>query len=120
MCSLGTIIWGYPSNRENLCERPLKLTKISLMLNWCKCFSTYGVSGKKWEYAAKAAVMTILSSFGGGCVGLFYTLFANKGQVLIMDLINSVLGSLVAVTGDYSLIIFLDLIKIWATVQYFV
>lgn len=33
--------------------------------------STYGVSGSKWHYAARAAVMTMMSSFGGGfsCLG---------------------------------------------------
>lgn len=29
--------------------------------------STYGVSGAKWQYAARAAVMTMMGSFGGGC-----------------------------------------------------
>lgn len=57
------------------------------------------MSGQKWEYAAKAAVMTLLASFGGGCVGLFYTIYTNSGMVEIMDLINSVLGALVSITG---------------------
>ncbi|KAL1140722.1 hypothetical protein AAG570_000652 [Ranatra chinensis] len=61
--------------------------------------STYGVTGAKWQYAAKAAVMTMLSSFGGGVVGLVYTLVANSGRTDIMDMINSVLGALVAVTA---------------------
>ncbi|RZF45288.1 hypothetical protein LSTR_LSTR014086 [Laodelphax striatellus] len=61
--------------------------------------STYGVSGAKWQFAAKAAVMTMLSSFGGGFSALIYTLFVNKGFPNIMDLINGVLGSLVAVTA---------------------
>lgn len=30
--------------------------------------STYGVSGAKWQYAARAAVMTMMGSFGGGTV----------------------------------------------------
>lgn len=30
--------------------------------------STYGVSGAKWQYAARAAVMTMMGSFGGGFV----------------------------------------------------
>ncbi|KAF6207295.1 hypothetical protein GE061_018536 [Apolygus lucorum] len=61
--------------------------------------STYGVSGAKWAYAAKAAVMTMVSSFGGGFVGLFYTMYMNSGKANILDIINSVLGSLVAVTA---------------------
>lgn len=58
------------------------------------------MSGKKWEYAARAAVMTLLSSFGGGSVGLFYTMYVNNGLVSVMDLINAVLGSLVSITGN--------------------
>ncbi|XP_075217873.1 putative ammonium transporter 2 [Lycorma delicatula] len=61
--------------------------------------STYGVSGAKWQYAAKAAVMTMLSSFGGGFLALFYSILMNKGHPKIMDLINGVLGSLVAITA---------------------
>uniref|UniRef100_T1IDW3 Ammonium_transp domain-containing protein n=1 Tax=Rhodnius prolixus TaxID=13249 RepID=T1IDW3_RHOPR len=61
--------------------------------------STYGLSGLKWAYSAKAAVMTMLSSFGGGIVGLTYTLIINRGNANILDIINSVLGSLVAVTA---------------------
>lgn len=30
--------------------------------------STYGVSGAKWQYAARAAVMTMMGSFGGGII----------------------------------------------------
>lgn len=29
----------------------------------------------KWQYAARAAVMTMLGSFGGGCFGLMYVLY---------------------------------------------
>ncbi|XP_061726604.1 putative ammonium transporter 2 [Cydia pomonella] len=61
--------------------------------------STYGVSGAKWQYAARAAVMTMMGSFGGGCFGLIFTLVKNKGKADVMELINSVLGSLVSVTA---------------------
>ncbi|CAB3261989.1 unnamed protein product [Arctia plantaginis] len=61
--------------------------------------STYGVSGAKWQYAARAAVMTMMGSFGGGCFGLLFTLVKNKGKAVVMDLINSVLGSLVSITA---------------------
>ena len=65
----------------------------------CNHYSTYGVSGSKWHYAARAAVQTMLGSFGGGCVGLGYSMFLREGRLDIMDLINSILGSLVSVTG---------------------
>lgn len=61
--------------------------------------STYGLSGAKWEYAAKAAVITMLSSFGGGVFGLGYSLTYHNGGVDIMHLINGVLGALVAITA---------------------
>ncbi|XP_037045515.1 putative ammonium transporter 2 [Bradysia coprophila] len=61
--------------------------------------STYGVSGAKWQYAARAAVMTMMGSFGGGCFSVLFTLTKNDGRADIMDLINGVLGSLVSITA---------------------
>ncbi|KAM3956130.1 ammonium transporter [Aphomia sociella] len=61
--------------------------------------STYGVSGAKWQYAARAAVMTMMGSFGGGCFGLLFTLIKNKGKAEVMELINSILGALVSITA---------------------
>lgn len=61
--------------------------------------STYGVTGSKWSYAAKAAVMTMLASFGGGMFALPWSLSKNKGKVDIFDLINGILGSLVGITA---------------------
>ncbi|KAK4884898.1 hypothetical protein RN001_001169 [Aquatica leii] len=61
--------------------------------------STYGLSGPKYEFAARAAVMTMLSSFGGGFVSLFYSLIRLKGKMEVIDIINGVLGSLVSVTA---------------------
>lgn len=53
----------------------------------------------KWQYAAKAAVMTMMSSFGGGCFSLGYSLIRNKGKLDVLDIINGVLASLVSVTA---------------------
>ncbi|XP_046395400.1 putative ammonium transporter 2 [Ischnura elegans] len=66
--------------------------------------STFGVSGAKWEYAARAAVMTVLASFGGGIVGLILPLIVNRNSrnkqfYNIMDFINGILGSLVSITA---------------------
>jgi len=44
----------------------------------------------------------MMSSFGGGCIGLAYSMFLREGRLDIMDLINSILGSLVSVTGTGS------------------
>ncbi|XP_031622329.1 putative ammonium transporter 3 isoform X2 [Contarinia nasturtii] len=61
--------------------------------------STYGVSGAKWQYAARAAVMTMMGSFGGGCFCLIYSMVRNEGRVDMIDLINGILGSLVSITA---------------------
>ncbi|XP_044265151.1 putative ammonium transporter 2 isoform X2 [Tribolium madens] len=61
--------------------------------------STYGLSGEKWHYAARAAVMTMISSFGGGTTSLLYSLIRQKGLIDAIDIINGILGSLVAVTA---------------------
>ena len=61
--------------------------------------STYGISGSKWEFAAKAAVNTMLSSFSGGLFGLIYSLAFQNGNIDILHLINGVLGSLVSITA---------------------
>lgn len=61
--------------------------------------STYGVSGAKWQYAARAAVMTMMGSFGGGSFATIYSLYLCDGKVDIVHLINGILGSLVSVTA---------------------
>ncbi|KAG7312787.1 hypothetical protein JYU34_001170 [Plutella xylostella] len=66
---------------------------------FCKSLDIF-VSGAKWQYAARAAVMTMMGSFGGGCFGLIFTLVKNKGRADVMELINGILGSLVSVTGE--------------------
>lgn len=62
--------------------------------------STYGMSDSKWMYSARAAVMTMLASFGGGSFSLFYTLYKNSGRLDILDVINSILCALVSITGQ--------------------
>lgn len=57
------------------------------------------LNGAKWHYAARAAVMTMLSSFGGGCTSLLYSFWRMKGKVEVLDIINGILGSLVAITA---------------------
>lgn len=43
--------------------------------------------------------MTMMSSFGGGCFSLIFSLIKNKGRLDILDIINGVLASLVAITA---------------------
>lgn len=57
------------------------------------------LSGAKYQYAAKAAVMTMIASFGGGCAAIAYSMGRLKGKIETIDIINGVLGSLVAITA---------------------
>jgi Amt family ammonium transporter len=43
--------------------------------------------------------MTMMSSFGGGTTSLIYSLIKLKGRIDAIDIINGILGSLVAVTA---------------------
>ncbi|KAG8228455.1 hypothetical protein J437_LFUL009106 [Ladona fulva] len=63
--------------------------------------STFGTSGHKWEFSARAAVVTMLASFGGGVVGLVHSFVRRQRRFHVIDLINAVLGSLVSVTGAW-------------------
>lgn len=63
--------------------------------------STYGLSDSKWIYSARAAVMTMLASFGGGIFSLLFSLFKNEGLLDVIDVINGILGALVSVTGNF-------------------
>jgi Amt family ammonium transporter len=72
--------------------------------------STYGLSNSRHIYSARAAVMTMLASFGGGCFSLVFSLFKNSGRLDILDVINSILSALVGITG-ISLHIALQLFK---------
>lgn len=64
--------------------------------------STYGVTGDRWQFAARAAVATMISSMGGGLIGLGFSL-TNPNGIDILSQINGVLGALVAVTGTCSI-----------------
>lgn len=61
--------------------------------------STYAVTGESWKYCARASVMTMLASFGGGIASMCYTMTMNKGKLDMLDLINGILGALVGITA---------------------
>ena len=44
-------------------------------------YSTFGVTGNQWRYAAKATVTTMISSFGGGIVSLVMSFFTFEDMV---------------------------------------
>ncbi|XP_067132638.1 putative ammonium transporter 3 [Centruroides vittatus] len=67
------------------------------------CGSTFGVTGHKWKYAARSAVVTINSSVGGGIAALIFSYIAHKRKFLVLDLINGILASLVSITAGCAL-----------------
>lgn len=75
------------------CKEPQKHIIQILLLNFSK------LSGEKWQYAARGAVMTMISSFGGGSISIVYSLIRNRTQIEVMDIINGILGSLVSITA---------------------
>ena len=59
------------------------------------------MTGGRWKYAAKTAVITLQSSIGGGLAGMSLSWWRNH-QLEIGDVVNSVLGALVSITGNYT------------------
>ena len=61
--------------------------------------STFGVSEDKWMFSSKATVITMISSFGGGCAGLSICYIIYKGKMRVAYIQNCVYASLVAISG---------------------
>ena len=61
--------------------------------------STFGVTGDKWNFSAKATVTTMLCSWGGGSAALVVCYVIYKGKIKVAYVANSVYSSLVASTG---------------------
>lgn len=78
-------------------------------LKCAQCFtagcSTFGVTGHKWRYAARAACTTTISSFGGGMISLAMSYIQSpSGKVDVLASINGVLGSLVGITASCAVV----------------
>ncbi|XP_014673215.1 PREDICTED: putative ammonium transporter 3 [Priapulus caudatus] len=68
------------------------------------CGSTYGITGHKWKLTAKSAITTINASIGGGITGCFISYLTRDWKLNVADLINSILGALVAVTAGCAVV----------------
>lgn len=66
------------------------------------CGSTYGISGDKWKFAARAAVATMNASVGGGIVATLASMATRRprGVCDVGDVINGILTALVSITAS--------------------
>lgn len=56
--------------------------------------SSYGVTGGKWDYSARAGVGTTIATMSAGAFSILFSMFKNKGKVDVFEVISGVLASL--------------------------
>jgi ammonium transporter, Amt family len=56
--------------------------------------SSFGITGGKWEFAARAAVCTTIASISSGFTALILSMITHKGRTDVSDMINGVLSGL--------------------------
>lgn len=66
--------------------------------------SSFGVANDKWKYSARASVVTALASMGGGAFGMSWSALTRSGLQDIEILVDSILASLVAISGGAPII----------------
>jgi len=63
------------------------------------CGSSFGITGQKWVVATRAAISTINATAGGGFLAIVWSLLWTKWKLIrVDDIVNGILGSLVAIT----------------------
>lgn len=55
---------------------------------------SYGMTGGKWGYAARAAVGSALATWGAGTVGIVYSMMKNKGKVDVFEVLSAIMSAL--------------------------
>jgi ammonium transporter, Amt family len=58
------------------------------------CGCSYGVTGGKWHYAARAGVGTALATWGAGTFGIFYSMCLHKGKVDVFEVVSGIISAL--------------------------
>lgn len=61
--------------------------------------STFGITGHKWKFSARSSMTTILSSMGGGSIGMIISFYTRNGLQDINMLLDPIIASLVAIWG---------------------
>ena len=56
--------------------------------------SSFGVTGGKWQLAARAGVATVMASITSGFTGIIYSLLKHKGKVDVGEVANGILAGL--------------------------
>ena len=95
---------GVERQRERIIMGNAQNSLVGLFMLWWAFLafnsgSTFGVTDDKWMFSARATVVTMVSSFGGGCVGLAVCYAFYGGKMKVMYVANCVFSSLVAITG---------------------
>jgi ammonia channel protein AmtB len=73
----------------------LNLTFSSFILWWSwiafNCGCSYGITGGKWHYAARAGVGTAVATWGAGTFGIAYSSFLHKGKIDVFEVISGII-----------------------------
>lgn len=56
--------------------------------------SSYGVTGGRWEFAARAGAGTTLASMSGGMTSILFSLIKNKGKIDVLEVVCGILCGL--------------------------
>lgn len=60
--------------------------------------SSYGITGGKWEMAARAGAGTTLATMSGGLTSIIFSLLKHKGKVDVFEVVSGILSAL----GEYA------------------
>ncbi|CAG9811088.1 unnamed protein product [Chironomus riparius] len=102
---LGPRIDRYKKGREPLPMGNPVFVCIGLFILWWgwiafNCGCSYGITGGKWHYAARAGVGTALASWGAGTFGIAYSAFLHKGKIDVFEVISGIICALVMINAS--------------------
>ena len=78
--------------------KSIKSQTFSFILWWSwiafNCGCSYGITGGKWHYAARAGVGTAVATWGAGTFGIAYSAFLHKGKIDVFEVISGIICAL--------------------------